>query len=91
MIKSKQIKINNKIYVLKAQSYRAMFLFEDITDKSIGDLKTLRDQVVYIYCILKTSNKEFEYDLENFIDLLEENNNILEEFAALTTQKKKLN
>ena len=89
MIKTKKIKINKKNYILKAQSYRAMFLFEDITGKSAAEVKTVQDQITYIYCILNASNKDFEYNLEEFIDILDEDNSVVEEFAKLVTSKKK--
>lgn len=89
MIKNTKIRINGKSYKLKAQSYRAMFLFEEIVDKPITEIKTLHDQIAYIYCILKTSNEGFEYNLEEFIDILEEGEgNILKEFAKIVSTKK---
>jgi len=88
MIKSKKIKIAKKSYILKAQSYRAMFLFEEVTGKPISDLKTLQDQITYIYCVLKSSN-DFEYDLEQFFDLLENDDSVIAEFAKLNPEKKK--
>ena len=88
MIKSKRIKIGKKTFVLKAQSYRAMFLFEDIAEKPVNELKTLKDQVVYIYCVLKVSNPDFNYSLEEFFDLLENDDSIIAEFAKLNEKKK---
>jgi len=90
MIKETRINIENVNYVLKASSYRAMFLYEEITGKSIADIKSLQDQIIYIYCLLKTSNDNFLYDLEGFIDVLDkgEGESILTTFANLATGKK---
>ena len=89
MIKSIKIKIEGKKYNLKAQSYRAMFLFEEVAEKSVAEIKTLQDQVTYIYCILKTSNDDFDLSLEAFIDALEKDDSILSEFYKLAAIKKK--
>jgi len=91
MIKETNIRIENVNYKLKSSSYRAMFLFEEITDKSIAELTSLKDQLIYIYCILKVSNPiNFIYTLEDFIDVLEsgEGEGILAQFAKLTEEKK---
>ena len=89
MMNNKKIKIKGKKHLLKAQSYRAMFLFEEITEKPINELKSLQDQVTYIYCVLISSNENFNYTLEEFFDILEEDNTVIEEFAKLNIQKKK--
>jgi hypothetical protein len=88
MIRKNTIKIGKQKFVLKAQSYRAMFLFEDITDKPVSELTTFKDKVTYIYCVLKVSNTDFYYTLENFFDLLENDDSVIAEFAKLTEKKK---
>jgi len=90
MIKESNIIIENVNYKLKASSYRAMFLFEEIAGKPISELKSLKDQLVYIYCILKVSNDTFLYTLEDFIDVLEsgDGGTIMAQFAKLTEGKK---
>ena len=89
MINTTKIKIGNIQYVLKSHSYRAMFKFEALTGKPVSELSTLQDQVTFIYCILETSNVEFPYSLEDFFDLMDENDSILVEFAKLSATLKK--
>ncbi len=90
MIKTITVKLEGKEYKLKASSYRAMFFYEELTDKSVGDIKTLQEQMTYLYCILKVSNEHFSYNLEEFFDLLEADKagNLLSDFAKLATEKK---
>ena len=86
---SKTIKIKGLEFTMKSSSYRAMFQFEEMLGKSVSEIKTLKDQIIFVYCILDTSNKDFPYSLEDFIDLLEEYDSILIEFSKLTEQLKK--
>ena len=89
MIKSTKIKIGKKNYIFKAHSYRALFMFEDMTGKKIDEMKTLEEQCIFIYCIFKTSNKDFEYELTEFIDVLEEEgHNISNFFQKIDSEKK---
>jgi len=89
MNKVVSIKIKGSKYKLKSHSYRAMFLFEDITGKQVTEIATIKDQVLFLWCILKSSNKDFEFTFEEFVDIIEEEESILEEFAKLNEGSKK--
>jgi hypothetical protein len=89
MVKEIKVTIRGFKYTLKSQSYRAMFLFEDITGKPIEEVNTLRDRITYIYCILKVSNKDFDFSLEDFFDILDADDSILISFTEMASVKKK--
>ena len=90
MIKTTKVKIGKTKYVLKDNSYRAMFLFEEISGKSMAESGSLYDTMLHIYCILKTSNENFEYEVEEFIDMLDDDGDyLLTEFAKLNINIKK--
>jgi len=81
--KSKKIKIVGKNYNIKPFTYRALFLFEEIAKKPVSDIATFKDQVTYFYCVLKASDKSFEYTFDEFIDLLDDGKINLEELTSV--------
>ena len=54
----KQITINGKNYNIK-YSLRALFIFEQITNKSF-EIKTLLDNYIFFYSMILASNKDSE-------------------------------
>ena len=82
-MKSIKIKIRGKKYLLKAHSYRAIFLYEEMTGKPIGEMSSFKDQVTFLYCLLKAANDDFNYSFPDFIDMLEEDDSIFQDFANL--------
>ena len=91
MIKKITVKIEGKKYVMKTQSYRALFLWEEITGKTISEMKGMKDMITLFYCLLKVSNDNFDYDLEGFVDAIEEDEQLINELiASQNTDKKKV-
>jgi hypothetical protein len=93
MTKKITVKIDGKKYVMKTHSYRALFLWEEITGKEIANLKGLKDMVTLFYCLLKVSNEDFSYDLESFIDVIEDDEQLMTELLAsqnMNIDKKKV-
>ena len=88
--------MNNKVlkitfdgnkYKLKKHSYRALFMFEDITKKPVMEIRTLKDQVLFLYCLFVSSNEDFPYDFEQFVDILEEDTSLFDEFREFVYEQ----
>lgn len=92
-MKEISIKIREKEYQIK-QSFRTYMLFEELSGKQIGEIETMKDNIMLIYCTFKGCNKNFEFSFDEFIDILDENPEIFSEFGKLnetkpTTEKKR--
>jgi len=87
------IKINEKDYILK-QSFRSYLLYEETTGKQIADITTMKDILTLLYCSFKGCNKDWEYTFEEFIDIVDEDPEILTKFNefnnSIETPEKKI-
>ncbi|WP_282125632.1 hypothetical protein [Marinifilum flexuosum] len=73
----KTIKINGKDFFYRL-NIGAFSDFEDLTGKSIEEIKKLKDMCQLFYCaITRGKNKDFDMDYETFIDFIDEDENIL--------------
>ena len=81
---------NDKEITLKS-SFRAMVAYEQITDH-IFSPSTVTDILVYFYCCVITSK---DYDgtmtFDEFMDYLDDNPTILQEFSEWMTETSKQN
>lgn len=85
----KQITINGKNYNIK-YSLRALFIFEQITNKSF-EIKTLLDNYIFFYSMILASNKDKEpLDWDEFIDALDANPNLLVEMNEIVAKQQKV-
>ena len=85
----KQITINGKNYNLK-YSLRALFIFEQITNKPF-EIKTLLDNYIFFYSLILASNKdEAPLDWDEFIDALDESPNLLVEMNDIISKQQKV-
>ena len=82
--------INGKELTLKS-SFRAMVAYEQITDH-IFSPSTVTDILVYFYCCI-ISSKEYDGTMtfDEFMDYLDENPSILQEFSEWMTETSKQN
>ena len=82
--------INDKEITLKS-SFRAMVAYEQITDH-IFSPSTVTDILVYFYCCI-ISSKEYDGTLtfDEFMDYLDDNPTILQEFSEWMTETSKQN
>ena len=80
--------INDKEITLKS-SFRAMVAYEQITDH-IFSPSTVTDILVYFYCCI-ISSKEYDGTLtfDEFMDYLDDNPTILQEFSEWMTETSK--
>lgn len=83
----KEITLNNKVYKVK-YTIRALFIFEQITGKSFK-LETLLDNYVFYYSIILANNPDNVIDWDEFIDALDNDPKILEEFGKVLSDEEK--
>lgn len=84
------IEISGRQYTVK-QSFRALMLFEEMTNKSVNQInESVNDLLKLFYCILKGNNLlTFEYTFDNFIDIIDEHPEAFQHFNDyLATQAK---
>lgn len=84
-MKEVSIEIKGIEYKLR-QSFRTFLIFEEETGKQVGDISTMKDNIMLIYCTFKGCNKNFIYSFDEFLDILDENNEIFEIFNKLNLQ-----
>lgn len=85
----KQITINGKNYNIK-YSLRALFIFEQITNKSF-EIKTLLDNYIFFYSMILASNKDKEpLDWDEFIDALDNNPNLMTDMNEVVENQQKV-
>ena len=62
------------------KTMRSYMMFESITDKAFAP-KTLTDMVTYFYCVVMSSHKGLELTFEEFIDWLDEHDEMMQQFT----------
>ena len=55
-------------------------MFESITDKAFAP-KTLTDMITYFYCVVMSSCKDLELPFDEFIDWLDEHDEMMQQFT----------
>jgi hypothetical protein len=82
MIESITIKLSEKEYLVK-RNWKSLIMFEEMTKKSIDDIKgSVKDLIMLFYSILKANNKDFTLSIDEFIDILDENEDAVESFTS---------
>ncbi len=79
-----KIKINDKEIELK-QTIRALLMFENIKNESYSP-KSLNDILLYIYCVVVASSRDYTLDYDSFIDWVDENPTELEKITQFIQQ-----
>lgn len=75
------IKINGVEYKVK-QSFRSLMIFEELAKKKINDADdSITDIMRLFYAILKGCNKTFTFTFDEYIDLMDDNQESLEMFV----------
>lgn len=85
----KQLTINGKNYNVK-YSLRALFIFEQITNRPF-EIKSLLDNYIFFYSMILASNKDKEpLDWDEFIDALDNNPKLLSDMNDIVLQQQKI-
>jgi len=75
-----KLNIKDKEIELK-YSIRALLMYENMTDKTFSTSTLLTDMVVFMYCVVISSSKDYSLSFDDFIDFLDENPDAIQEFA----------
>jgi hypothetical protein len=75
-----KLNIKDKEIELK-YSIRALLMYENMTDKTLSTSTLLTDMIVFMYCVVISSSKDYSLSFDDFIDFLDENPDAIQEFA----------
>lgn len=81
-IKGKEIELVNTM--------RTMIMYENITEKTFAP-ESVTDIIIYMYCVVLASSKDYSLTLDDFIEYIDENPDIFEQFGAWLTDVAKTN
>lgn len=73
-----KIKIKDTYYELKL-SMRSYMLMENIKGESFN-IENMTDTIIFFYCVILTSTKEYDFKYDELLDMLDENPGLLSEF-----------
>ncbi|AGB28667.1 hypothetical protein Prede_1347 [Prevotella dentalis DSM 3688] len=76
------IRINGVDYVLK-YTIRALFVFEQLTDKPF-QVKTVTDNYIFLYSMILACNPDCTLTWQDFLKALDENPDILNNLSQIT-------
>lgn len=79
----------DKEYELK-YSFRALIIYENITKKNFNP-SSVSDIIIFFYSILCASGKGDIFDFNIFMDIIDENPNLLTEFSEWLTHTLTMN
>jgi len=74
-----KITIKDKEIELK-YTMRSMLMYENITEKTFSP-NTMTDIITYMYCVVLSSAKDYSISYDEFIDYLDENVDVVNEFS----------
>ena len=77
------ITINDKDIELK-YTLRSMMMYENITGKTFAP-EGVSDILTFVYCVVVASAKNYELEFDDFLDLIDENQDKLNEFSLWLT------
>nr|DAJ20171.1 MAG TPA: tail assembly chaperone protein [Siphoviridae sp. ctTYz13] len=83
----RKIIIKGKEYKIK-QTLRSLFIFEQITNRPFK-IETLLDNYIYFYSVILANNKDNVIDWDEFIDAVDENPSLLNEFTKMNEEQNK--
>lgn len=78
------VKINGKEIILK-QTIRSLLMFENIKGTSYSP-NSLNDILLYLYCVVVASSRDYTFSYEDWIDWVDENPAELEKIVQFIQQ-----
>lgn len=85
-----KLKINEKEIKLK-NSLRSLILYENVTGQTFAAPQTIQDIITYFYCVVVGSSKDYSLSFDDFVDLLDEQPNLINNFTAWIQEQAKIN
>lgn len=79
------INVKGKDVTLK-YSFRAMLMYENIKNESFSP-KTLTDVLIFMLCVIVSSDKSIQLNFDDLLDMIDENPSIVEEFSNWLTNE----
>lgn len=79
------IKVKDREVKLK-WTMRAIMLYENIQNKSFSPDSTT-DVLIYMFCIILSSDKEVDLTFDEFLDMVDENPEMIVEFSTWLTKE----
>lgn len=79
------LKIKDREVKLK-YSMRALILYENIQNKSFQPSSTT-DVLVYMFCVILSSDKELNLTFDEFLDIVDDNPKIMVDFSTWLTSE----
>ena len=79
-----KITIKNTDYTIK-YTVRAMFVFEQITNKNF-EISSSLDQYIFMYSVILANNPENILSWDDFIEAVDENPNLMQDFLRYLTE-----
>lgn len=84
-----KVKINDKDIELK-NTVRSLLIYENITKKTFsGD--SVQDILTYLYCVVLASSKDYSIKFNDFLDAIDDNPNILNDFTEWIMNETQVN
>lgn len=83
-----EITINNKTIKLK-KSFRSLIAYESATGKPFAP-STISDSIMYLYCVIISSDPSLEINYDNFMDWLDDNPTTLSEFTQWLVEQSEI-
>lgn len=74
-----KIQIKDKEIELR-YTLRSMLMYENITEKTFNP-STMSDVITFMYCIVVSSSKDYSLMFDDFLDWLDDNPNMVNEFG----------
>lgn len=65
-------------------SFRSYIIYENIQGKTFAP-QTMTDVLVYFYCVIMASASNLQFSFEQFLDMIDENPHLVEEFSTWLT------
>ena len=72
-IKDKEVELVNTM--------RSMIMYENITEKTFSP-ESVTDIIIYMYCVVLASSQDYSLTLDEFIEYIDKNPDIFEEFGS---------
>lgn len=79
------IKIKDREVTLK-YSLRSLILYENIMNKSFTP-STMMDTIVFMFCVIMSSDKDVDLTFDEWLDMLDSNQQIMVDFADWLTKE----
>lgn len=79
------IQIKDKEVTLK-YSFRCFFIFENIMNRSFQP-NTTTDVLVFFYSTIMASDKNLDFNFDEFLDMMDENPQLLVDFSEFITRE----